>query len=77
MTLRLLIEHHLEFLSLKGGYTGSSDNTPVKMPQCWIYHVMTQISCLWFCFIVGIRELYAHFFDYSFTCNITAFILYE
>ena len=28
MTLKLLTEHHLEFLSLKGGCTGSSGSTP-------------------------------------------------
>ena len=27
--------HHLEFLSLLGGYTGSSESTLVKMPHCW------------------------------------------
>ena len=35
MTLRLLTRHHLEFLSLKGGYTGSSESTLVKMSYCW------------------------------------------
>ena len=35
MTLRLLIEHHLEFLSLKKGCTDSSKSTLVKMPHCW------------------------------------------
>ena len=35
MTLRLLTEHHLEFLGLKGGCTGSSESTLVKMPHCW------------------------------------------
>ena len=34
-TLRLLTEHHLEYLSLKGGCTGSSESTLVKMPRCW------------------------------------------
>ena len=29
MTVKLLIEHHLEFLSLKGGCTGSSESTLV------------------------------------------------
>ena len=28
-------EHHLEFLSLKGDCTGSSESTLVKMPHCW------------------------------------------
>ena len=30
MTVRLLTEHHLEFLSLKVGYTGSSESTLAK-----------------------------------------------
>ena len=33
MTLRLLTEHNLEFLSLKGGCTGWSESAPVKMPH--------------------------------------------
>ena len=40
MTLRPLTEHHLEFLSLKGGCTGSSKSTLVKTPHCWKTHVM-------------------------------------
>ena len=35
MILKLLNDHHLEFLSLKGGYTGSSECTLVKMSNCW------------------------------------------
>ena len=34
-TVKLLTEHQLEFLSLKGGCTGSSESTRVKMPHCW------------------------------------------
>ena len=34
MSVELLTEHHLEFLSLKGGCTGSSESTLVKMPHC-------------------------------------------
>ena len=33
MSIKLLTEHHLEFLSLKGGCTGSSQSTLVKMPH--------------------------------------------
>ena len=33
MTVKLLTEHHLEFLSLKGEYTGSYEPTLVKMPH--------------------------------------------
>ena len=32
--VKLLTEHHLEFISLKGGYTGSSESTLVKIPHC-------------------------------------------
>ena len=32
-TVKLLTEHHLEFLSLEGGCTGLSDSTLVKMPH--------------------------------------------
>ena len=39
MTVVLLTEHHLEFVSLKGVYTGSSESTLVKMPHCWKSHV--------------------------------------
>ena len=34
LTVKLLAEHHLEFLSLKEGCTGSSVYTHVKMPHC-------------------------------------------
>ena len=43
MIVKLLTEHHLEFLSLKGGCTGSSASTLVKMPHCWKSHVTAQI----------------------------------
>ena len=35
MNVYLLPEHHLEFLSLKGGSTGSSESALFKMPHCW------------------------------------------
>ena len=34
MTVKLLAEHHLEFLSSKGGCTGWSESTLVKMSHC-------------------------------------------
>ena len=40
MAVKLLTEQHLEFLSLKGGCTGSSESTLVKMAHCWKTHVM-------------------------------------
>ena len=43
MGVKLLTEHHLKFLSLKGGCTGSSDSTRVKMPHCWKSHIAAQL----------------------------------
>ena len=43
MTVKLQTEHHLEFLSLKGGYRGSSESTLVKMPHGWKSHDAAQI----------------------------------
>ena len=43
MIVKLLTEHHLEFLSLKGGCTGSSESTLVKMPHCRKSHVTAQM----------------------------------
>ena len=42
MIVKLLTEHHLEFLSLKCGCTGSFESTLVKMPYCWKSHVTAQ-----------------------------------
>ena len=38
MVVKLLAEHHLEFLSLNGGYRGSSESTLVKISNCWKSH---------------------------------------
>ena len=43
-TVKLLAEHHLEFLSLNGGCTGSSETTFVKMPHCWKSHVTAHFA---------------------------------
>ena len=43
MVDKLLIEHHLEFLSLKGGCSGSSESTHVNMPYCWKSHALAQL----------------------------------
>ena len=42
MSVKLLTEHHLEFLSLRGGCTGSSEYTLFKIPNCWKSHVTAQ-----------------------------------
>ena len=46
MCVKLLTEQHLEFLSLRGGCTGSSESTLVKMPHCQKSHVMAHIRNL-------------------------------
>ena len=43
MIVKLLTEHHLEFLGLKGGYRGSSESTLVKMSNCWKSHALAQL----------------------------------
>ena len=48
MTVKLLTEHYLEFLSLTGGGTCSSESTLVKMPHCWKSHVKANISTTFF-----------------------------
>ena len=45
MTVKLLTENNLEFLSLKGGYIGSSESTLVKMPHCLKSHVAPHFQC--------------------------------
>ena len=46
MIVKLLTEHHFEFLSLKGGCRGSSASTLVKMSNCWKSHAAAQL-CLY------------------------------
>ena len=43
ISVKLLTKHRLRFLNLKGGCTGSSESTLVKMPDCWKSHVVAQL----------------------------------
>ena len=45
MIAKLLTEHHLEFLRLKGGCTGWSESRLIKMPHCWKSHALAHL--LW------------------------------
>ena len=45
MSVKLLTEHHLEFLSLKGVCKGSSEFTLVKMSNCWKSHAAAPLIC--------------------------------
>ena len=44
MIVKLLTEHNLESLNLKGGCTGSSESTIVKMPHCWKSHATAHLN---------------------------------
>ena len=48
MSVKLLTEHHLEFLTLKRGCTGSSESTLVKIPHCSKLHVVAQFCYAFF-----------------------------
>ena len=41
--VKILTEHHLEFLSLKGGCRGSSESTLAKMSPCWKSHALAHL----------------------------------
>ena len=43
MIVKLLTEHHLEFLSFKGGCTGSFESTHVKIPHCRKSHATAHL----------------------------------
>ena len=45
MSIKLLTEHHLKFLSLKGSCTNSSESRLLKMPHYWKSHAAAHI-CL-------------------------------
>ena len=47
--VKLLTEHHLEFLRLNGGCRGSSESALVKMSNCWKSHAAAQIIAFHSC----------------------------
>ena len=73
MSVKLLTEHHLEFLSLKGGCTGSSESTLVKMPHCWKPHVAAHM-CLLIRFATGSSHV-AEFNTYN-VCTVESSSLF-
>ena len=44
MIVKLLNEHHIKFLSLKGGCRGLSESSLVKMSNCWKSHAAAKLS---------------------------------
>ena len=61
MIVELLSEHHLEFLSLKGGCRGSSESTHAKLPHCWKSHALAHlfIQCfnIWSWYLLQGKEV--------------------
>ena len=75
MSVKLLTEYQLEFLSLKWGCIGVSESTLVKMPHCWKSHVTAHmllftfplysimalfIKCTFFTLLYRIKPYYLH-----------------
>ena len=57
MTVKLLTEQHFEFLSLKGGCTGLSESTLVKMPHyCRKSHALAHIKIFYGCTCTYLRS---------------------
>ena len=61
MTVKLLTVHNLEFLILKGGCTGSSESTLVKIPHCWKSHVIAHMVS-----IVSTAHMELGYLDYPY-----------
>ena len=53
VSVKLLTDHRLEFLSIKVGCTGSSESTLVKMPHCLKSYVAAKI--------MEVEETQAHY----------------
>ena len=58
MIVKLLTEHRLEFLSLKGGCRGSSESTLVKISHCWKSHALAHIRSAFVLIICMFTEIY-------------------
>ena len=73
MIVKLLTEHHLEFLNLNEGCRGSSESTLAKMSNCWISHVTAQLCVKneiefidnYDCFILASGKMPSSFFHHD------------
>ena len=69
MTVKLLTEQHLKFLSLKGAATCSSESILVKMPHCGKSHVVAQMfSALAYSTIFVLKILSAFHISCIYSC---------
>ena len=62
MSVKLLTENHLEFLSLKGGCTGLSESKLVKMPHRWQSRVTAHMKLQKPCGKINICFFFFFFF---------------
>ena len=60
MIVKLLTEHHLEFLSLRGGCTGSSESTLVNMSNCWKSNAAAHIIYLFEEVVLNLNAYCSH-----------------
>ena len=68
MIVKLLSEHHLEFLSFKEGCTGLYESTLVKMSHCWnLMSRLINVKLNRFC----CNNCIAHFFNIAFCLTLT------
>ena len=63
MIVKLLTQHHLEFLSLKEECTGSSESTLVKMPHCWKSHAAAHF--VYFSLLQEAQDIFGVDYDYE------------
>ena len=76
MSVTLLAEQHLELLSFKAGYTGSSESTFVKMLICWKPHVAAHM--LLHCMYISVHIVHIYLLDRAYeTQGRTCFILFS
>ena len=69
MSVMLLTERNLEFLSFTGSFTGSPESTLVNMPHCWKSYALDHIILLTFhgfLYIFMVFYIYFHGFLYIF-----------
>ena len=72
MSVKLLTEQFLENLCLKGGCTGLSETTLIKMPHCWksrvtahfLLHTLITSGALDKCVIYDFRFFYLYHFAF-------------
>ena len=71
MIVKLLTEHHLEFLSLTGGCRGPSESTLIKMSNCWKSHAAAQMCLVPLTVVAYNSEWLIVYFSFIYSRRIT------